>query len=118
MEADLAWVIQKSRRVAADFPGADRILEELVSGPRLKRVGIEVTDKAPARHGTEIQLNDESIGMVTSGGFSPCLERPIAMGYVRSEFAIPGTEIDLIVRGRPRAGRICTLPFVQPNYQR
>ena len=118
VEADLAWVIQKSRRVAADFPGADRILEELVSGPRLKRVGIEVTDKAPARHGTEIQLNDESIGMVTSGGFSPCLERPIAMGYVRSEFAIPGTEIDLIVRGRPRAGRICTLPFVQPNYQR
>jgi aminomethyltransferase len=118
VEADLAWVIQKSRRVAADFPGADRILEELVSGPRLKRVGIEVTDKAPARHGTEIQLNDESIGMVTSGGFSPCLKRPIAMGYVRSEFAIPGTEIDLIVRGRPRAGRICTLPFVQPNYQR
>ena len=118
VEADLAWVIQKSRRVAADFPGADRILEELVSGPRLKRVGIEVTDKAPARQGTEIQLNDESIGMVTSGGFSPCLKRPIAMGYVRSEFAIPGTEIDLIVRGRPRAGRICTLPFVQPNYQR
>ena len=118
IEADLAWVIQKRRREAADFPGASRILKELAGGLQKKRVGIQPLERAPAREGTEIQLNGNSIGTVTSGGFGPSVDKPVAMGYVAVEHAEPGTKIDLIVRGKARAAEVCELPFVQPNYKR
>lgn len=118
VEADLAWVIQKSRRERADFPGAERILEALANGPAEKRVGIQPLERAPAREGTEIHLNGEPIGVITSGGFGPSVERPIAMGYVRADLALPGTKIDLMVRGKARPAEVCDLPFVQPNYKR
>ena len=103
VEADLAWVIQKRRRQAADFPGAERILAQLANGPPRKRVGIQPLERAPAREGTEIQLDGESVGEITSGGFGPSVDRPA---------------IDLVVRGKPRPAEICALPFVQPNYKR
>lgn len=118
VEADLSWVIQRARRDRGDFPGADRILQQIATEPELRRVGIQPLDRAPARQGTEIQLSGRRIGMVTSGGFSPSLERPIAMGYIESDFAEPGTEISLLVRGRLREARVCALPFLQPNYHR
>jgi aminomethyltransferase len=91
-------------------------LAELKSGPSRKRVGIRPADRAPARDGTEIQSGGRKIGVVTSGGFSPTLNAPISMGYVETAFAAPGTKIDLIVRGQPRAGEIVALPFVAHNY--
>ena len=118
IEADLAWVIQKRRREAADFPGASRILKELAGGLSKKRVGIQPLERAPAREGTEIQIDGISIGTVTSGGFGPSVDRPVAMGYVATEHAAPGTKIDLIVRGKARAAEVSELPFVQPNYKR
>ena len=118
IEADLAWVIQKRRREAADFPGAARILKELAGGLSKKRVGIQPLERAPAREGTEIQIGGEAIGEVTSGGFGPSVDKPVAMGYVAAEHAVPGTKIDLIVRGKTRAAEVCELPFVQPNYKR
>jgi aminomethyltransferase len=116
IEADLAWTIQKRRRATGDFPGAKRILSELSAGPKIKRVGIRPTDRAPARDNTEIQLNGHKIGVVTSGGFSPTLNAPISMGYVEAPYAAPGTKIDLIVRGQPRAAEIVPLPFVPHRY--
>ena len=118
IEADLAWVIQKRRREAADFPGASRILNERENGPSKKRVGIQPLERAPAREGTEIQIDGKTVGTVTSGGFGPSVDKPVAMGYIASEHAEPGTKIDLIVRGKPRAAEVCELPFVQPNYKR
>ena len=118
IEADLGWVIQKSRRERADFPGADRILKALVAGPAEKRVGIPPLERAPAREGTEIHVNGALVGIVTSGGFGPSVDRPIAMGYVRADLTAPGTKIDLMVRGKARAAEVCALPFVQPNYKR
>jgi aminomethyltransferase len=118
IEADLGWVIQKSRRERADFPGADRILKAFAEGPAEKRVGIQPLERAPAREGTEIQVNGEPVGMVTSGGFGPSVDRPVAMGYVRADLTAPGTKIDLMVRGKARAAEVCALPFVQPNYKR
>lgn len=118
VEADLGWVIQKSRRERADFPGADRILKAFSDGPAEKRAGIQPLERAPAREGTEIHVNGERVGIVTSGGFGPSVDRPIAMGYVRADLTAPGTKIDLMVRGKARAAEVCALPFVQPNYKR
>lgn len=118
IEADLGWVIQKSRRERADFPGASRILEAIATGPAEKRVGIQPLERAPAREGTEIHVDGAKVGTVTSGGFGPSVDRPIAMGYVRTDLAVPGTKIDLMVRGKARPAEVCDLPFVQPNYKR
>lgn len=118
VEADLQWVIQKSRRERADFPGAEKILKQIADGPAEKRVGILPLERAPAREGTEIHVDGEKVGMVTSGGFGPSTDGPVAMGYVRADLAEPGTKIDLMVRGKARAGEVAALPFVQPNYKR
>lgn len=118
IEADLGWIIQKRRREAADFPGAERILREHENGPAIKRVGIQPLERAPAREGTEIQINGKQVGNVTSGGFGPSADKPVAMGYIAAEHAAPGTKIDLMVRGKARAAEVCELPFVQPNYKR
>ena len=117
IEADLKWTIQKCRRERGDFNGSARILNELANKPKRLRVGIEFLDKAPAREGVEIHSKDgRQIGVITSGGFGPSLGAPIAMGYVETEFAAIGTEIDLIVRGTPRPAKIGALPYVPHNY--
>jgi aminomethyltransferase len=117
IEAGLTWTIQKCRRERADFPGASRILNEIANKPSRKRIGIQFLDKAPAREGTTIQNHDGvDVGMVTSGGFSPSLNVPIAMGYVANEFSTIGTQIKLIVRGTPRDALVCALPFVPHKY--
>lgn len=118
VEAGLQWVIQKSRRESGDFPGAKRILSALQNGPEQKRVGIRPLERAPAREGTEIYHDGQIVGQVTSGGFSPSLEIPIAMGYVRADLGLDGTRIELMVRGKLRPAEICQLPFVQQNYKR
>jgi aminomethyltransferase len=117
IEADLAWTIQKRRREAADFPGAARIVSELKAGPSRKRVGFALKDRAPAREGVEIYKDGVKIGIVTSGGFSPTLNAPISMGYVETRFASPGTSVDLMVRGQPRAAEVTALPFVPHTYK-
>ncbi len=116
--ADLSWVIQKVRRERGDFPGAERILKELKDGPHSKRVGIKPLERAPAREGTEIYAGERMIGLVTSGGFGPSVDHPVAMGYVSAGFSAPGTEIQLMVRGKPRPAVVVQLPFVPHNYKR
>ncbi|MEO0465460.1 MAG: glycine cleavage system aminomethyltransferase GcvT [Pseudomonadota bacterium] len=118
VEADLSWLIQKSRRARSDFPGAPRILSALENGPAEKRVGIRPLERAPAREGTEIHVGGERVGTITSGGFGPSVDGPIAMGYVRADLAVAGTEIDLMVRGKARPAVVADLPFVKPNYKR
>jgi aminomethyltransferase len=118
IEADLAWTIQKRRREAKDFPGAKRILREYELGATRKRVGIRPNDRAPAREGVEISKDGKTIGVVTSGGFSPILNGPISMGYVDAAHAEPGHVVDLIIRGTPRSATIVPLPFVPHQYHR
>lgn len=116
IEADLAWVIQKRRRLAGDFPGAGRILSEMANGPARKRVGLALTDRAPAREGAQIQADGRVIGAVTSGGFAPSLQRAISMGYVEAAFAQIGRRVEILVRGQPREAEITALPFVSHRY--
>ena len=117
--AGLAWVIGKRRKLARDFPAAERLMNELLEGTKRKRVGLRLADKAPAREGTEIVgPNDAIVGRVTSGGYGPSVAAPIAMGYVDTEFAADGTELGLLVRGVKRPAHVVPLPFVPHRYKR
>jgi len=119
IEAGLGWSISKRRREQGGFPGAARIRKEFVEGPARRRVGLAPEGRAPAREGAEIAIPEgKVIGVVTSGGFSPTLARPIAMGYVPSAFVGEGTALDLIVRGKPIRSRVVALPFVPHRYYR
>jgi aminomethyltransferase len=119
IEASLAWMVSKIRRERADFPGAKRILGELKDGVKAKRVGIRPTGRAPAREGTEVQSADgQTIGVVTSGGFGPTVNGPVAQGYVAASHAKVGTPLKLIVRGKALDAEIASLPFVPAKYKR
>ncbi len=119
VEADLVWSMSKRRREEGGFPGADRIRKELRDGPGRLRVGITPDGRAPAREGTEIvDGNGASIGKITSGGFGPSANGPVAMGYVQSEHARPGNEVGLMVRGEARPARVVEMPFVPHRYYR
>ncbi len=119
VEADLNWVIGKRRRTAWDFPGAAAIRDQFEHGAHRHRVGIRPDGRAPARAQTDIVAGDgTAAGTITSGGFSPTLTAPIAMGYVRRDLAADGTPLHLIVRGKPLPARIVPLPFVPHRYAR
>lgn len=119
VEGDLNWIINKRRREEGGFKGADVILDQLANGADRKRVGIKPEGKAPAREHTAVLNSDgEEIGEITSGGFGPTVDGPIAMGYVAIEFAAPGTKVDLMVRGKARPAEIVELPFAPHRYYR
>jgi aminomethyltransferase len=119
IEAGLAWSIQKRRRVEGGFPGAARIQKELAEGPTRVRVGIKPDGRAPAREGTEIMdAGGAKIGVITSGGFGPTVNGPIAMGYVARDFAKPGMQVQLMVRGKLLPAAIVAMPFAPHRYKR
>jgi aminomethyltransferase len=123
VEAGLTWSISKSRRQggskAGGFLGAETILPQIAKGAAKKRVAFELGGRAPVREGAEIvNLAGETVGSITSGGFAPSLQRPIAMGYVSAESAALGTELRAMVRGKPREIRVAAMPLVPHNYQR
>ena len=118
IEADLKWVVNKRRREQGGFPGEDIILGQLENGTERLRVGILPEGRAPAREGVEVQDQDgNAIGEITSGGFGPSVGGPVAMGYVRSDFAQPGTPVNLIVRGKPLAAKVVKMPFTDKSYK-
>ncbi len=101
VEAQLGWTIARRRRAEGGFPGAATILEQLERGPGRKLVGLRPQGRAPAREGTEVQdQRGQRVGVVTSGGFGPTVDGPIALGYVESAHATPGTAVQLAIRGR------------------
>lgn len=116
-EAALNWVIGARRRVEGGFPGADKVLQQVTGGAPRKRVGIKPLGKAPARGHTEIQDGKgKRIGEITSGGFGPSFNGPVAMGYVETAFAKVGTPVTLIVRGQPMPAEVAAMPFVPHRY--
>jgi len=119
VEAALTWSIGKRRREQGGFPGAERIQAELANGPARRRIGLKPEGRAPAREGTDItDLDGRPVGRVTSGGFGPTVDGPVAMGYVETALASEGTELRLVVRGKPLPARVARLPFVTPGYKR
>jgi len=119
IEAGLDFAVSKRRLKAGDFPGAARVTREKAGDLARVRVGLRVLEGAPAREGAEIaDASGAVIGKVTSGGFAPSLSAPIAMGFVAPAFAAPGTALKVIVRGKPQAAEVVTMPFVPHRYVR
>ena len=119
VEGALEWSIQKRRRLDGGFPGAARVQAELANGPTRRRVGLRLDGRQPAREGAEIaDKQGRIVGRVTSGGFGPTLQAPVAMGLVETASAAPGTELDVLVRGKALPARVATLPFVPAGFRR
>lgn len=123
--AALEWAVQKVRRTggarAGGFPGADVILPEFEKGANRSRVGLSPEGRAPVRGGAELFADETStspVGIVTSGGFGPTVERPVAMGYVATSLSDLGTRLFAEVRGKRLPVTVATLPFITPRYKR
>ena len=125
IEAGLAWAIQAARRRGGvregGFPGAEVILDQIAGGTSRCRVGFLPEGSAPVRAGAAIFQSEDasgSLGSVTSGGFGPSAERPIAMGYVPPLLAKPATVVFALVRGKRLPMTVTSLPFITPKYKR
>ena len=125
VEGALEWSIQKSRRHggarAGGFPGADKILTQLEKGAPRRRVGLRPEGRAPVREGAALfadAASAEQIGAVTSGGFGPSLNAPVAMGYLPTPRAALGGTVFAEVRGQRLPLRVAPMPFVANTYKR
>jgi aminomethyltransferase len=119
VEADLMWSIAKRRRTEGGFIGAPTIQKQLAEGVKRKRVAIKPEGRALAREQTEIQNGDGvKIGIVTSGGFGPSVDGPIALGTVETSYTKLDTSVFLVVRGKAMPAKIVSLPFVPHRYFR
>ena len=123
VEANLVWAIQKARKAGGaregGFPGAARILRELAEGPQRLRVGLRPEGRAPMREGVELFAEDGTpVGRVTSGGFGPSVNAPIAMGYVARAHAEVGTQLMGEVRGKRLPVTVAEMPFQPTTYKR
>ena len=122
VEADLVWSMPKRRREAGDFLGAERVQAELADGPSRIRVGIKPEGKRPVRDGTALYRGStdpaNEVGFVSSGGFGPTVDGPVAMGYVPPALAEIGTELIADVRGNDVACTVAALPFAPHRFHR
>lgn len=125
VSASLTWAIQKARRAdgerAGGFPGAEVIFNEVEHGSARKRVGLRPTGRAPMREGVTLfarETDTDPIGTVTSGGFGPSIEGPVAMGYVAKDLTTLGTILFGEVRGKRMPIEVTALPFVPANFKR
>ncbi|MFY7778899.1 MAG: glycine cleavage system aminomethyltransferase GcvT, partial [Elstera sp.] len=121
IEADLAWTISKRRRAEGGFPGDAVIQAQLLDGPTRRRVGIQPEGRAPVREGAKIYADaglTEALGVITSGGFGPTVQGPVAMGYVTASHAAPGRTLFIDLRGKPVPATVAALPFTPHRYVR
>ena len=124
VEAGLSWAIQKSRRRGgareAGCPGAEIILEQLEHGARRRRVGLRPEGRAPVRALASLYAEMDTVAplsSVTSGGFGPSLDAPIATGYLPTNLAAPGARVFADLRGKRVPVTVTTLPFIVPKYK-
>lgn len=109
--------LAKRRRDEKNFPGAEKIISQIKSGPAKKRVGLMLGQGPPGREGAAIlTLEGERVGRITSGAPSPTLGRPIAMGYVPTELSQNGNGVLVEIRGKTYKATVTKMPFIKSNY--
>ena len=125
ISAGLGWAIQKVRRPggarAGGFPGAEVIFDILKQGPARKRVGLRPLGRAPMREGVPLYDGEDDgaqVGAITSGGFGPSVEAPVAMGYADADHTQNGTTLWGEVRGKRMGVEVVSLPFVPARFKR
>ena len=117
--ADLGFALSKRRREEGGFPGHERIMLEREQGAVVKRVGLLVDGRQPVREGAAVvDAEGSEVGKVTSGGFAPSVGAPIAMAYVPTAMAAPGTKIQLTQRGKVHQATVTAMPFIPHRYVR
>ncbi|UOR16581.1 glycine cleavage system aminomethyltransferase GcvT [Qipengyuania aquimaris] len=118
VSADLLFALTKKRREEGGWMGHEAVAKVLADGPKQKRVGLDIEGRMPAREGALVYSGDKQVGRVTSGGFSPTLERPIAMAYIDTNLAEEGTELEVEVRKKRLPAKVTSMPFVPHRYHR
>jgi aminomethyltransferase len=118
VEGNATFAISKRRREEGGFNGADRILKAITDGPVRKLVGFAVEGKMPVREGAPVFAGDEQVGQITSGGFAPSVDAPIAMGYVTTDHKAIGTTLEAEVRGKRVPLTVAAMPFIPHRYHR
>jgi aminomethyltransferase len=118
VEAAIEWIIADKTNKSS-CPGAEIIWQQLASGVTRRRVGLMMEGKVPLREGMDV-LDDSGqlAGCITSGGFSPTLGKPIAMAYIKSEFANTGSQLQVNIRNKNYQVETVALPFVKHRYHR
>jgi aminomethyltransferase len=117
--AALMWAIPKEIRAAGSFIGADALRAIVEKGPARKRVGLKPEGRQPVRGGALLTDADGNpAGEVTSGGFGPSAGHPVAMGYVSTPLAKPGTKLFADVRGTKIPLDVAALPFTPHRYRK
>lgn len=117
--AGLMWAIAKPLREKGGFIGAQALAKKVAAGASEKRVGLKSEGRQPVRAGTPLFAEDGTpAGRVTSGGFGPSAGHPVAMGYVRTALAQPGTRLTAEVRGAKVPVTVSSLPFTPHRYRK
>jgi aminomethyltransferase len=108
LEAGLGWTIGWKKE---KFIGRERLLDQKARGIARTLVGFEMVERGIARQGYAVTTDGDSIGTVTSGTQTPFLKKAIGMAYVPVSFSVPGSQIDIDIRGRATKARVVPLPF-------
>lgn len=108
VEADLGWIVGWKKD---KFLGRDVLHEQKANGVERTLVGFEMVDRAIARHGHPVFVDDREVGVVTSGTQTPFLKKALGLAYVPPALREPGTEIQIDIRGRRARATVVPLPF-------
>ena len=108
LEAGLGWVVKPAK---GEFIGREALEKVRAEGVRRRLVGIEMTDKAVARHGYPVKTDGRAVGIVTSGSYGPSVDKYIGIAYVETALAAAGTALEVEIRGQDKAARIVRTPF-------
>jgi len=115
LEAGLGWVVKPAK---GEFIGREALEKVRREGVRRRLVGVEMVDKAVARHGYPVLKDGRRVGVVTSGSYGPSVDRYIAMAYVETALAAVGTALAVEVRGQAKAARVVRTPFHPPRVKK
>jgi aminomethyltransferase len=108
LEAGLGWVVKPAK---GEFIGKDALEKIRAEGLTRRLVGIEMLDRAVARHGYPVLKDGRRVGVVTSGSYGPSVDKYIAMAYVETALAGVGTDLAVEIRGQAKAARVVRTPF-------
>ncbi len=109
LEAGLGWLVHLDRK--GDFVGRSVLEGQKANGVKRRLVGVEMEGRNIARHGYSVLADGQAVGEVTSGTWSPTLEKAIALAYVPTELAKIGTPITVEIRKKPQSGQVVKKPF-------
>jgi aminomethyltransferase len=113
LEAGLGYFVKLDK---ANFIGKDALVKQKAEGLKRKTVGFEMRDRGIPRHGYDVAVNGEVIGVVTTGYFSPTLEKNIGFALIKSEYADMGNQIDILIRNKPAKAEIVSRKFYTKQY--